>query len=66
MDLPAPIGPKPYNNLLKKLSEKSRMRRRKLRAQKKNRKKMTSQHIAGSFGLSCEPEDVTETNNIPP
>lgn len=56
----------------KKITEKARMRRRKLRAEKKSKKDDVVTYKAGSFGLSAEPEDITgavdhvdrnETNN---
>ena len=44
----------------KKISEKARMQRRKIRAKKLNKKdEMTVQYQAGSFVLSREPEDIT-------
>ena len=44
----------------KKISEKARMQRRKLRAKRLNKKnEKTVQYQAGSFGLSSEPEDIT-------
>ena len=47
----------------KKMSEKSRMRRRKLRAKKlmKNVNVTAVTYQAGSFGLSEKPDDITKT-----
>ena len=43
----------------KKILEIARKRRRKLRASKKSKKDDVVKYQAGSFGLSCEPEDIT-------
>ena len=43
----------------KKILERTRMRRRKLRAEKKSKKDDTVTYKAGSFGFSSQPEDLS-------
>jgi len=43
----------------KKISERARVRRRKLRADKKSKTDDVVNYQTGSFGLSCQPEDLT-------
>ena len=46
-------------NSARKITEKCRLHRRKLRAKKKTSQKEKTTYMAGGFGLGTKPEDVT-------
>ena len=51
------------NRAAKRITEKARLHRRKLRAKRKNHGNENDKYLAGSFGLGTQPENLMEKSN---